>query len=140
MDPLFETTERIGLEVPADVVRARAMARKLAGEIGFGAADQTRLATAVSEISRNVLQYAGKGVCEMEDISGDMDFSIRIVFTDHGPGIPDISRAMQDGYSTSGGLGCGLPSTRRLMDRFDIESQPGLTRITITMTRKGVQA
>lgn len=128
--------ERITLAVAADVIRARAHARQLAGQIGFGAADQTRLATAVSEMSRNVLQYAGEGACELEDFSSDSEYRIRIAFIDHGPGIADIDRALQDGYSTSGGLGCGLPSTRRLMDSFDIESRPGLTRVVIAMIRR----
>lgn len=119
-----------------DIVRARAEAKRLAGLIGFGQADQTRLATAVSELARNVLQYAGKGFCEIKDESTDRELGISILFEDHGPGVPDISKAMQDGYSTSGGLGAGLPGTQRLMDRFAIESHPGLTRITICMLRQ----
>ena len=137
MQPPFQP-QRITLEVAADIVRARASALQLAGQIGFGAADQTRLATAVSEMSRNVLQYAGKGACEMNDLSSDTEYHIRIVFIDHGPGIVDMERALQDGYSTSGGLGCGLPSTRRLMDSFAIESRPGLTRVVIAMIRRRV--
>lgn len=119
-----------------DVVRARADARQLAALIGFSPADQTRLATAVSELSRNILQYAGKGRCEMSDISTDTTLGIRIVFEDNGPGIADISLAIQDGYSTGGGLGAGLPGTKRLMDQFSIESRPGLTRVTIALVRR----
>ena len=118
-----------------DIVRARAEARRLAGQVGFGPADQTRLATAVSELARNILQYAGKGLCAMADISDARTLGIRILFEDHGPGIEDIDRAVQDGYSTGGGLGAGLPGTRRLMDQFDIESRPGMTRVTIAMVR-----
>lgn len=130
--------ETIHLCEQMDVVRARAEARRIAGLIGFGPGDQTRLATAVSELSRNVLQYAGKGTCEITDISTQDRWIIRIVFEDHGPGIPDLSLAMEDGYSTSGGLGAGLPGTRRLVDRFSIDSQPGLTRICIEMIRRQV--
>lgn len=119
-----------------DIVRSRAEAKRLAGLLGFGPGDQTRLATAVSELCRNVLQYAGRGQCEINDASTDTDMGIRIVFEDRGPGIPDIARAMQDGYSTGGGLGAGLPGTQRLMDSFSIESKPGLTRITIALVRQ----
>lgn len=129
-------SELIHLVEQMDIVRARAEARRLAGIIGMGPGDQTRLATAVSELSRNVLQYAGKGQCEISDASTDSHMGIRIVFEDNGPGIPNIARAMEDGYSTSGGLGAGLPGTRRLMDNFVIESQPGLTRITIELRRR----
>lgn len=118
-----------------DVVRVRAHARSLAAELGFSLGDQTRLATAVSELARNVLQYAGKGECEIATFSDRQHQGIRLVFTDHGPGIADVNKAMQDGYSTSGGLGAGLPGTRRLMDEFAVDSHPGLTRITIAMQR-----
>lgn len=119
-----------------DIVRARAEARRLASEIGFSSADQTRLATAVSELSRNILQYAGKGECTMHDTSDAGSYSIRIVFEDRGPGISDIASAMLDGYSTSRGLGAGLPGTKRLMDEFSIASEPGYTRVEITMKRQ----
>ncbi|HEX5391705.1 MAG TPA: anti-sigma regulatory factor [Rhodocyclaceae bacterium] len=134
--PLHIGSELIHLAEPIDIVRARAGARRVAGLMGFGPADQTRLATAVSELSRNVLQYASKGQCEISDVSTETERGICIVVEDNGPGIPDISRAMQDGYSTSGGLGAGLPGTQRLMDSFAIDSQPGLTRVSITMRRK----
>jgi serine/threonine-protein kinase RsbT len=120
---------------PTDIVRARGAARSLAAQIGFGIADQTRLATAVSELTRNVMQYAGSGMCEIADASDAAEMRIRIVVEDIGGGIPDIDLAMKDGYSTGGGLGAGLPGTRRLMDNFAIESAPGLTRITIAMGR-----
>ena len=132
----MEPIERVPIRQTTDVVIARSFARQVAGKIGFGIADQTRLATAVSELARNVMQYAGEGFCEVTDASDEKNMSIRILIEDHGPGIHDIDSAMKDGYSTSGGLGAGLPGTRRLMDEFAIESQPGLTRITIVLTRK----
>lgn len=127
--------ERVAIRDTTDIVLARGEARQVAGRIGFGLADQTRLATAVSELARNAMQYAGEGFCEIADVSDGEAMRIRIVVEDHGPGIADIEKAMKDGYSTSGGLGAGLPGTRRLMDEFAIESQPGLTRITIALIR-----
>ncbi|WP_238551830.1 anti-sigma regulatory factor [Candidatus Symbiobacter mobilis] len=108
----------------------------MAAGIGFGIADQIRLATAVSELTRNVLQYAGIGVCSFEDASDGTQIRLRATVEDNGPGILDIGMAMKDGFSTSHGLGAGLPGTRRLMDVFYIESVPGLTRIIITLERE----
>jgi serine/threonine-protein kinase RsbT len=128
--------ERMPIRQMADIVLARSFARQVAAKIGFGIADQTRLATAVSELARNVVQYAGEGFCEITDASDPKEMRLRITIEDHGPGIHDIDTAMKDGYSTSGGLGAGLPGTRRLMDDFAIESQPGLTRISISLIRR----
>lgn len=134
--PAMPPPERVTIIETADIVRARSTARQIAAGIGFGLADQTRLATAVSELARNVVQYAGSGHCDIVDASGVDELHIRIVVEDQGPGIHDIEKAMQDGYSTRGSLGAGLPSTRRLMDSFAIESRPGLTRISIAMVRR----
>lgn len=130
--------ERVAIGDATDIVCARGAARFIAANAGFSMADQTRLATAVSELTRNVVQYAGSGQCMIENLSGDNERRIRIVVEDHGPGIHDIDKAMLDGYSTGGGLGAGLPGTRRLVDKFIIESRPGLTRITIEMGRPRV--
>lgn len=135
MDVLIPS-RRVTITDSADIVRARGAARLLAKDIGFGIADQTRLATAVSELTRNVIQYAGAGSCEAVDTSVAGEMRICIVVEDNGPGIPDIDLAMKDGYSTGGSLGAGLPGTRRLMDSFAIESTPGLTRVTITLARQ----
>lgn len=135
MPPLIGT-ETIAIADAADIVRARATARNMAAQMGFGLADQTRLATAVSELARNALQYAGGGECCISDISNALERRIRIVIADHGPGIHDLEKALLDGYSTSGGLGAGLPGTRRLMDVFKIESRPGLTQVLIEMVRR----
>jgi serine/threonine-protein kinase RsbT len=131
-------SQLIQIREQMDIVRARAEAKKLAGQIGFGLGDQTRLATAVSELARNVLQYAGEGQCQISDISSTTELGVRIAVEDHGPGIPDITRAMQDGFSTSGGLGAGLPGTQRLMDSFHIESCPQGTKVTVSMVRRRV--
>jgi serine/threonine-protein kinase RsbT len=119
-----------------DIVRARSAARAMAAAIGFGLADQTRIATAVSELARNAMQYAGGGVCELFNLSSEAEHRIKIVIEDQGPGIADITKALSDGYSTSSGLGAGLPGSRRLMDEFSIESRPGLTRIQMQMIRR----
>jgi len=126
---------RIEIKVEADIVAARRAGREMARQLGFGSADQTRLATAISELARNVIQYAGEGVCLVTDESDQNASKIRVVVEDHGPGIPDIEQAMTDGFSTGGGLGAGLPGARRLVHEFEIESQPGHTRVTIGMSR-----
>ncbi|HEX4856773.1 MAG TPA: anti-sigma regulatory factor [Limnobacter sp.] len=130
------SAESISILETRDIVLARGAARSLAASLGFSLADQTRLATAVSELSRNALHYAGSGVCEITNISNEGERRIRVVVVDHGPGIPVIERALQDGYSTGGGLGAGLPGTRRLMDVFHIESAPGLTRVHVELVRR----
>lgn len=115
-----------------EIVAVRQKVRKLASDMGFGAVDQTRIATAVSELARNIYQYAGKGEVTISSLEGDRR-GIQIVCEDSGPGIADIELAMTDGYSTVKSLGLGLPGARRLMDEFQIESEPGKgTRVTIT--------
>lgn len=128
--------ERIVIRNTDDIVRARGVARQTAARIGFSLADQTRVATGVSELARNVVQYADEGFCDVADVSNKDEMRLRILVEDHGPGMHDIDMAMRDGYSTGGGLGAGLPGTRRLMNEFAIESQPGLTRIVIVLIRK----
>jgi serine/threonine-protein kinase RsbT len=118
-----------------DIVTARHAARALCEQLGFGKADQTRLATAVSELARNVIQYAGEGTCLIEDDSDAHYRRIRVRIEDQGPGIPNLDLALTDGYSTSGGLGAGLPGTRRLTDEFQIESVPGSTRVFIALVK-----
>jgi serine/threonine-protein kinase RsbT len=129
---------RIALKDSRDVVIARGAGREMARKLGFGPADQTRLATAISELTRNVVQHAGEGVCLVTDESNEHRISIKVVVEDHGPGISDIEQAMEYGFSTGGGLGAGLPGAKRLVHEFDIESQPGHTRVTIAMSRARV--
>jgi serine/threonine-protein kinase RsbT len=126
----------VEIKVEGDIVVARSAGRELAREIGFGSADQTRLATAISELTRNVIQYAGSGVCTVIDESRDGTARVRVTVEDHGPGIPDVEQAMADGFTTSRGLGAGLPGTRRLVHEFQLESEPGHTKITIAMARR----
>lgn len=117
-----------------DVVSARQHGRELAAQVGFSAGDQTVIAAAISEIARNILNYARRGAITFRTILDGDRSGIIIVATDQGPGIPDVPRAMQDGYSTSGGLGLGLPGARRLMDDFEVVSAPR-QGTTVTMKK-----
>jgi len=106
-----------------DIVAARQKGRDLAKEIGFGTVNQARIATAISELARNLYLYAEAGKIIFEVINRQGRKGLRIVAIDKGPGIKEISHVMQDGYTTSGGLGAGLPGVKRLMDEFEIESE-----------------
>ncbi|MDE3840715.1 ATP-binding protein [Bacillus methanolicus] len=108
-----------------DIVAARQLGRNVAKELGFGTVDQARITTAISELARNIYLYAGKGQICIEKIHDGGKKGVRIVAVDSGPGIADIRKVMEDGFSTSGGLGAGLPGVKRLMDEFEIDSVPG---------------
>lgn len=108
-----------------DIVGARQLGREMAKDIGFGTVDQARIATAVSELARNIYLYADRGQICFEHVDTKSQKGLLITAVDVGPGIDDISHVMQDGYTTSGGLGAGLPGVRRLMDDFDIQSTVG---------------
>ncbi len=108
-----------------DIVLARQKGRAMAAELGFLSGDATLIATAISELARNIVTYAGKGHITLKGIQNSSHVGILVVASDHGPGIPDISQALRDGFSTSGSLGLGLPGVRRLMDEFEITSRPG---------------
>ncbi|MGN1401909.1 MAG: anti-sigma regulatory factor [Bacillus sp. (in: firmicutes)] len=108
-----------------DIVAARQLGRNVAKELGFGTVDQARITTAISELARNIYLYAGEGKVCIEKVYEHERQGLAIIADDEGPGILDIRRVMQDGYTTSGGLGAGLPGVKRLMDTFDIESAPG---------------
>jgi serine/threonine-protein kinase RsbT len=125
--------DRIQIEDNDDVVRVRARVREAAARAGFGHVDQVRLVTAASELARNIRLYAERGLVEILPISKGSRRGLHIKFEDSGPGIPDIKLAMTDGYTTSRGLGKGLPGSRRLVDDFEIESVLGegtIIRIT----------
>ena len=115
-----------------DIVGARQYGRDIAKKIGFGSVDQARIATSISELARNVYLYAKNGRIYF-DILDEIDRrGIKIVAVDDGPGIDDIGKVMEDGYSTANGLGAGLPGVKRLMDYFTIESNRGKgTKVTI---------
>ncbi|GKW46175.1 MULTISPECIES: anti-sigma regulatory factor [Planococcus] len=108
-----------------DIVAARQLGRNVAKELGFGTVDQARITTAISELARNIYLYAGQGRIEIQQLTENGLKGILIIAADQGPGIPDIRKVMEDGFSTSGGLGAGLPGVKRLMDEFRIETIPG---------------
>jgi serine/threonine-protein kinase RsbT len=108
-----------------DIVAARQLGRNVAKELGFGTVDQARITTAISELARNIYLYAGHGQICIEKLFDGGKKGVRIIALDDGPGINDLRKVMEDGYSTSGGLGAGLPGVKRLMDEFDVESVPG---------------
>jgi serine/threonine-protein kinase RsbT len=117
------TSARIRIGSPADIVTARHQGRVLAVQAGFSDTDLTVIATAISEVARNIIEYAGHGTITMRVTEEGNKQGIVVIARDEGPGIPDIDLALQDGYSTSKGLGLGLPGARRLMDEFEIKSQ-----------------
>ncbi|MCP1156452.1 MULTISPECIES: anti-sigma regulatory factor [Bacillus] len=108
-----------------DIVAARQLGRNVAKELGFGTVDQARITTAISELARNIYLYAGQGQICIEKIYDGGKAGLQIVAVDSGPGISDMRQVMEDGFSTSGGLGAGLPGVKRLMDEFYINSSPG---------------
>ena len=115
-----------------DVVRVRQVVRAATVEVGFGLVDQTKFVTAASELARNTLQHGGGGIVALEKLELNGRKGVRLVFEDHGPGIVDIERALQDGYTTADGLGLGLSGARRLSSEFAIDSAPGRgTRVVI---------
>ena len=123
---------RVAIRTDADVVTARQAARAMGAELGFGSTDLTLLATAISEVARNVTTYAGEGEVRLRTVDVNGRRGIEVVAADEGPGIEDVERAMQDGYTTGNGLGLGLPGTRRLVDDFELETAPGAgTRIRL---------
>lgn len=125
------TAMLIEIEGEEDVVRARRAGRDMAQQLGFRTVDQSRVATAISELARNILLYAGRGELLVRPLGEESPTGLEIIARDQGPGIADIERALQDGFSSSRGLGIGLPGTRRLVDEMTIESQVGLgTTIT----------
>lgn len=110
---------------PDDIVTARQAGHELARQLGFSLTDVTMIATAISEVARNITSYAGKGEVRVGVQYRDGRRALVVRAEDDGPGIPDIERALEDGYSTGRRLGLGLPGARRLMDRLVVESAPG---------------
>lgn len=107
------------------IVSARQAGRELSKEMGFNNVDQARIATAISELARNIYLYTDNGVIDLDVAEKTYSKGVKIVARDVGPGIENLRDAMTDGYSSSNGLGAGLPGVKRLMDEFDIESEPG---------------
>ncbi len=127
----------MAIATPEDVVRIRQEVRARAAALGFGVVDQTKLVTAASELARNTLTHGGGGRLRIERLARPNGrLGLRLVFEDEGPGIADVGRAMQDGFTTAGGLGLGLGGARRLSNEFVIDSRPGQgTRVTVVRWR-----
>jgi RNA polymerase sigma factor (sigma-70 family) len=125
---------RIPIHADADVVTARKQGRELAAQAGFSATELTIVATAISEIARNIVMFAERGEIVVTLVGENGRQGVTVVARDSGPGIPDLERAIQDGYSGYGGMGLGLPGSRRLMDEFDISSEVD-KGTTVTMTK-----
>ena len=122
----------IAVSTDADIVAARQRGREIAAHLGFGPADQTLIATAISELTRNIVLYAQRGRIVLKALRKGGRRGIMVVARDDGPGIPNVEQALQSGFSTSGGLGLGLPGVRRLTDEFDIASAVGRgTTVTV---------
>ena len=117
--------ERIAILSGSDVVRARQVGRSLAASIGFSQTDQALIATAISELARNIVLYARLGEVVVDALRDGSRRGMLVVARDEGPGIQDVERALEAGFSTSGGLGLGLPGVRRLMDDMKVESKRG---------------
>ena len=130
----MENRSSVDIHTEWDIVAARQLGRNEAKKVGFGTVDQARITTAISELARNIYLYAGKGKIEIERHTEEGLYGITIIASDKGPGISDMRKVMEDGYSTSGGLGAGMPGVRRLMDEFKVDTEPGVGTI-ITATK-----
>jgi serine/threonine-protein kinase RsbT len=116
-----------------DVVRVRHRVREIAIAAGFNLVEQTKIVTAASELARNALEHGGGGDAAIERVQNGIRRGLRLTFSDQGPGIADIERALSDGFTTRSGLGLGLGGSKRLVHEFDIVSKPGAgTRVTVT--------
>lgn len=128
---------RVAIKSDQDIVLARQKGRAMAIELGFSSGEATLIATTISELARNIISYAGEGQILLKAVQGTKRIGLSVTAADEGPGILDIQQAMRDGFSTSGSLGIGLPGVRRLMDEFEITSQPNRgTTVTVKKWRQ----
>jgi len=125
---------RIAIQREADIVLARQAGRQLAAQLGFSATDQTLIATAISEVARNIVVYAVHGEVVLTSVEDGVRVGVQVIATDNGPGIDNKDLALRDGFSTKNSLGLGLPGAKRLMDDFQLESEVG-RGTTVTMKK-----
>lgn len=124
---------RVPVRSDNDLVSARLQGRQLAESLGFSSSEATLVATAISELARNIVSYAVRGEIVLRRTHDRTRRGITVIARDEGPGIANVKLALQEGYSTSGGLGLGLPGVRRIMDEFQIETEPGRgTTVTVS--------
>jgi serine/threonine-protein kinase RsbT len=129
-------SEPVPIRASSDVVILRQKVRNWTTELKFSLVDQTKMITASSELARNTLGHGGGGTCLMEVVSNGVRTGLKLTFEDQGPGIPDISLALKDGYTTAGGLGLGLSGSKRLVNEFEIASKVGQgTRVSVIRWR-----
>jgi serine/threonine-protein kinase RsbT len=125
-------TETLSVRSSAEVVGVRHLVRKLAVELGLSLVEQTKIVTAASELARNMIDYGGGGTMTAEALDDGIRKGVRLTFEDHGPGIPDLTAALRDGFTTGSGMGLGLGGAKRLSNEFEIKTAPGEgTRVTI---------
>jgi serine/threonine-protein kinase RsbT len=124
------------IQSSSDIVKVRQLVREWVVKLGFSLVDQTKLVTAASELARNTLEHGGGGQARVEALNSESRRGVRLTFSDQGPGIEDIEQAMKDGYTTGGGMGLGLGGAKRLVNDFEIDSEPGRgTKVTIVRWR-----
>ena len=130
---MSQPSSTLPIRTSEDIVRMRQAVRERAVAQGFSLVDQTKIVTAASELARNTLDYGGGGEVELQVLVNGARAGLRLSFVDQGPGIPDIERALTDGFTSGNGLGLGLGGAKRLSSEFSIDSKPGAgTRVTIT--------
>ena len=130
----MEDEVRVAINTDADLVTARAEGRAMAERLGFPRPDPTLIATAISEVARNIVVHVGRGEIVLKPFEDANRYGVVVIARDDGPGIRDVEAAVRDDYSGRGGLGLGLPGARRLMDDFEIESSAD-SGTTVTMTK-----
>lgn len=135
---MTEPTGLVPISSDQDVIAVRKVTRSVAKELGFGVTDLTRIITAASELARNIYLYAGSGAMRYQRVAENGRVGLQLTFEDSGPGIPDLASAMQPGFSSSRGLGLGLPGTKRLMDEMEVTSTAG--EGTKVVVKKWLQA
>ena len=129
---MSEYDGEVRIQEEFDIVAVRQAVRQAATGLGFGTTDMVRIVTAASELARNVFLYAGSGAMRWQALRGNGNTGLELIFQDQGPGIADVEQVMQPGYTTSRGLGMGLPGARRLMGQMEVESAPGSgTTVTV---------
>ncbi len=130
---VLQRTETLPIRASGDIILVRQVVRARAAELGLSLVDQTKIVTAASELARNALEYGKGGECLVEVVNSTGRAGLRLSFSDNGPGIPDITMAMKDGFTTGKGLGLGLSGSKRLVNDFEITTKVGEgTRVTVT--------
>lgn len=135
---IVSRSEAVAVRSSAEVVSVRHVVRKWAVELGFSLVEQTKIVTAASELTRNMVDYGRGGTVVLEVLDDGSRRGLRLTFEDNGPGIADIDAAMRDGFTTGSGMGLGLGGAKRLSNEFEIRSKPGQgTRVAITRWKGG---